>query len=165
MAPYCITQYNAHAVLSHATRCQCCSGFSDRQGGFIKLCSGEFRRTHTLLNCYCYKIHHNIKQTHLMSHDKHMDDTGGSMAPVNQPVTLVTQRWWEVPRTKLLVADVVDAGTDQLWKNVWVDLCPWLERHRNGSVSILLVDCVSVKAVVCNNFLVIFAKIFNMIWQ
>lgn len=59
-----------------------------------------------------------------------MDDTRGSVAPVNQPVALITQWWWEVPGPKLLVADVVDAGTDHVWQDVWIDLCSWLERGR-----------------------------------
>lgn len=55
-----------------------------------------------------------------------MDDSRGSVAPVNQPVGLVAQRWREVPGAELFVADVVDAGTDRLCQEVWMDLRSWL---------------------------------------
>lgn len=68
----------------------------------------------------------------LVSHDEHVDDTRGSVAPVNQPVALVAQRRGEIARAKLLVADVVDAGPDGLGQEVWVNFCSWLERKKKN---------------------------------
>lgn len=65
--------------------------------------------------------------SHLMGHDEHVDNTGRSVAPVDQPVALVAQGWREVSWTKLLVADVVDAGANQLWQDVWMDFCSRLK--------------------------------------
>lgn len=67
------------------------------------------------------------QNSHLMGHDKHMDNTGRSVAPVDQPVALVAQGWREVSWTKPLVADVVDAGANQLWQDVWMDFCSRLK--------------------------------------
>lgn len=68
----------------------------------------------------------------LVSHDEHVDDTRGSVAPVNQPVALVAQRGGEIAGAKLLVADVVDAGPDDLGHEVWVNFCSWLERKKTN---------------------------------
>lgn len=67
------------------------------------------------------------QNSHLMGHDKHMNNTGRSVAPVDQPVALVAQGWREVSWTKPLVADVVDAGANQLWQDVWIDFCSRLK--------------------------------------
>lgn len=60
-----------------------------------------------------------------------MDDARRPMAPVNQPVALVAQWRREVPRAKPLVANVVNAGTNQLWQCVWMNLCSRLKTEKH----------------------------------
>lgn len=60
--------------------------------------------------------------TDLVSHDEHVDDPGCSVAPVDKPVALVAQRRGEVSRAELLVADIVDAGPQQLHLQVSLEL-------------------------------------------
>lgn len=66
-----------------------------------------------------------------------MDDTRRTVAPVNQSVALVAQWWWKVPRTKSLVADVVNVGANQFWQYIWMDLCSWLKREIETELSLI----------------------------
>lgn len=65
---------------------------------------------------------------HLISLHEHVDDSRGTMAPVNQSVSLIAQRWRVIPRSEFFMTHVVNAWLHQLCQGLLVHICNWLKK-------------------------------------